>query len=191
MVVGLGNPGRKYSRTRHNAGFMFIKRLAKEWKIKLKRRNVWVKSGEVMRSKEKVLLALPQTFMNQSGLAVKKIMDASRISPDRLVVVYDDLDIPLGEIRIRKEGGAGMHKGIISIIEEVETTKFPRIRLGIGSQPSSEDATHYVLSSFDKREKILLEKSLEKAQEALEIILAGEIEKAMNIFNKRKTALLN
>ena len=191
VVVGLGNPGRTYSRTRHNAGFMFIKRLAKEWKIKLKRRNVWVKSGEVMRSKERVLLALPQTFMNQSGMAVRKIRDESRISPERLVVVYDDLDMPLGEIRIRKEGGAGTHKGIISVIEEVKTTKFPRIRLGIGSQPSSEDTTRYVLSSFDKREKILLEKSLEKAQEALEIIIAGEIEKAMNIYNKRKTALVN
>ena len=191
VVVGLGNPGRKYSRTRHNAGFMFIKRLAKEWKTKLKRRNVWVKSGEVMRSKERVLLVLPQTFMNKSGMAVRKILDESRISPDRLVVVYDDLDMTLGEIRIRKEGGAGTHKGIISVIEEIETTKFPRIRLGIGSQPSCEDATHYVLSSFDKREKILLEKSLEKAQEALEIILAGEIEKAMNIFNKRKMALVN
>ena len=191
VVVGLGNPGRKYSRTRHNAGFMFIKRLVKEWKIKLKRRNVWVKSGEVMRSKERVLLALPQTFMNKSGMAVRKILDESRISPDRLIVIYDDLDMTLGEIRIRKEGGAGTHKGIISVIEEIETTKFPRIRLGIGSQPSSEDTTRYVLSSFDKREKILLEKSLEKAQEALEIILAGEIEKAMNIYNKRKTALVN
>ncbi len=189
VVAGLGNPGRKYSRTRHNAGFMFIKRLTKEWEIKLKRRNVWVKSGEVMRSKERVLLALPQTYMNQSGLAVRKILEESRISPERLIVVYDDLDMPLGEIRIRKEGGAGTHKGVISVIEEVKTTKFPRIRLGIGSQPSSEDATHYVLSPFDRREKILLEKSLEKAQEALEIILAGEIEKAMNIYNQRKAAL--
>ena len=191
VVVGLGNPGRKYSQTRHNAGFMFIKRLSKEWKIKLKKRNVWVKSGEVMRSKERVLLALPQTFMNQSGMAVRKILEESRISPERLVVVYDDLDMPLGEIRIRKEGGAGTHKGMISVIEEVKTTKFPRIRLGIGTHPSSEDTTRYVLSSFDKREKILLEKSLEKAQEALEIIIAGEIEKAMNIYNKRKTALVN
>ena len=191
VVVGLGNPGRKYSQTRHNAGFMFIKRLSKEWKIKLKKRNVWVKSGEVMRSKERVLLALPQTFMNQSGMAVRKILEESRISPERLVVVYDDLDMPLGEIRIRKEGGAGTHKGIISVIQEVKTTKFPRIRLGIGPHPSSEDTTRYVLSSFDKKEKILLEKSLEKAQEALEIILDGEIEKAMNIYNQRKTALVN
>lgn len=191
IVVGLGNPGRRYSQTRHNAGFMFIKRLAKEWKIRLKKRNALVKSGEVMRSKERVLLAMPQTFMNQSGLAVRKIMGESGISPERLIVVYDDLDMPLGEIRIRKEGGAGTHKGIISVIEEIETTKFPRIRLGIGAQPSSEEATRYVLSSFDKREKILLEESLEKAQEALEIILAGEIEKAMSIYNKRKTVLLN
>jgi PTH1 family peptidyl-tRNA hydrolase len=191
IVVGLGNPGRRYSKTRHNAGFMFIKKLAKEWRIRLKKRNALVRSGEVMRSNEKVLLVLPQTYMNQSGQAVTRIMDESRISPERLIVVYDDLDMPLGEIRIKKEGGAGTHKGMISIIEEIETTKFPRIRLGIGSQPSREDFTHYVLSSFDEREKVLLDQSLEKAQEALEIILAGEIEKAMNIYNTRKTAHLN
>ncbi|KPJ70209.1 hypothetical protein AMJ44_00395 [candidate division WOR-1 bacterium DG_54_3] len=191
IVVGLGNPGRRYSKTRHNAGFMFIKKLAKEWRIRLKKRNALVRSGEVMRSNEKVLLVLPQTYMNQSGQAVTKIMDESRISPEKLVVVYDDLDMPLGEIRIRKEGGAGTHKGMISIIEEIETTKFPRIRLGIGSQPSREDSTLYVLSSFDEREKALLKQSLEKAQEALEIILAGEIEKAMNIYNTRNTAHLN
>jgi len=170
---------------------MFIKKLAKEWRIRLKKRNALVRSGEVMRSNEKVLLVLPQTYMNQSGQAVTKIMDESRISPEKLVVVYDDLDMPLGEIRIRKEGGAGTHKGMISIIEEIETTKFPRIRLGIGSQPSREDSTLYVLSSFDEREKALLKQSLEKAQEALEIILAGEIEKAMNIYNTRNTAHLN
>jgi len=190
-VVGLGNHGRRYSQTRHNAGFMFIKRLAKEWKIKLKKRNTLVRAGEAMKSKERVLLIMPQTFMNQSGLAVKGIMDELRIAPEKLIVVYDDLDMSLGEIRVRKEGGAGTHKGMNSIVHEIETTKFPRIRLGIGSQSYSEDATHFVLSSFEKGEKILLEKSLEKAQEALEIILAGEIERAMNIYNKRKKALLN
>lgn len=191
VVVGLGNPGRRYSRTRHNAGFRFIKRLSKEWKIRLKKKNSLLKAGEMMESNKRVLIAMPQTFMNQSGLAVRKIMSESGVSPERLIVVYDDLDLPLGEIRIRKEGGAGTHKGMISVVQEIETTKFPRIRLGIGSQPSDEDATHYVLSSFDKREKILLEKSLEKAQEALEIILAGEIDRAMNIYNTKKKALLN
>jgi PTH1 family peptidyl-tRNA hydrolase len=191
IVVGLGNPGRRYSWTRHNAGFRFIKRLSREWKIRLKKKNSLLKAGEMMESNERVLIAMPQTFMNQSGLAVRKIMSESGVSPERLIVVYDDLDLPLGEIRIRKEGGAGTHKGMISVVQEIETTKFPRIRLGIGSQPLDEDATHYVLSSFDKREKILLEKGLEKAQEALEIILAGEIDRAMNIYNTKKKALLN
>ena len=191
IVVGLGNPGRRYAQTRHNAGFMFIKKLAKEWKIKLKKRNPLVKAGEVIKLNERVLLAKPQTFMNQSGLAVKRMMSESGIPPGKLLVIYDYLDLPLGEIRIREGGSAGNHKGMISVIQEIKTSKFPRIRLGIGSQPSSEDATHYVLSSFDKREKILLEKSLKKAQEALETILAGKIERAMNIYNKRKTPLLN
>jgi len=191
IVVGLGNPGKKYSQTRHNAGFIFIKRLANEWKVKLKKRNYLAQGGEVMRSNERVLLVKPQTFMNKSGLAARAITDKLRISPEKLIIVYDDLDVPLGEIRVRKDGGPGTHKGMNSIVQELETTKLPRIRLGIGPQIAVEDATSYVLSSFNKGEKILLRKSLEKAQEALEMILAGEIEEAMNLYNKRITTPLN
>lgn len=191
IVVGLGNPGRRYSQTRHNVGFIFIKKLAREWKVKLKKREYLAKAGEAIKSKERMFLVQPQTFMNQSGLAVRKIIDKMRIDPERLIIVYDDLDIPLGEIRIRMEGGAGNHKGMNSIIQEIETNKFPRIRVGIGSQVAVEDVTNYVLSSFDKKEKLLLAKSLERAEEALEMILAGESKKAMNIYNKRTGTLLN
>lgn len=188
-VVGLGNPGRRYSGTRHNAGFLFVRSMAKTWKIRLKKRRFSSKIGEVERKSEKIMLALPQNYMNNSGVAVKQILAGRNIRPEKLIVVYDDLDIPLGEIRIRKSGGAGTHKGMGSVVREIETTEFPRMRLGIGPLPPGEDAVDYVLSAFEKREIPLLVDGLKKAQEALELILAGSVEEAMNTFNQRgKTA---
>ena len=183
-VVGLGNPGRVYAETRHNVGFVFINRLARDWKVKLKKKY-GAKIADVEREGEKVILAQPQTYMNQSGLAVRQILEAKGLAPEMLVVVYDDLDIPLGEIRIRKAGGPGTHKGMSSIVEEMKTTKFPRIRVGIGPLSFDQDATKFVLSPFSKTEKEFLEKSLIKAQEALRMILAGEIEEAMNRYNQK------
>ncbi len=188
-VVGLGNPGRRYSGTRHNVGFTFIKRTAKEWKVKLRKKIFFSKAGEVKRKEEKILLALPQTYMNKSGLTVKKIMEGRDIKPEHLVVVYDDLDIPLGEIRIRKRGGPGTHKGMISIVEEIRTEEFPRIRVGLGPLPGGANAVNYVLSSFDKAEESRLEEGLRKAREALEMILSGEVERAMNAYNHRGKTL--
>ncbi len=188
-VVGLGNPGRRYSGTRHNVGFTFIKKTAKEWKVKLRKKIFFSKAGEVKRKGEKILLALPQTYMNKSGLTVKKIMEGRDIKPEHLVVVYDDLDIPLGEIRIRKRGGPGTHKGMSSIVEEIRTEEFPRIRVGLGPLPYGENAVNYVLSSFDKAEESRLEEGLKKAREALEMILSGEVERAMNAYNHRGKTL--
>ena len=188
-VVGLGNPGRRYSGTRHNVGFTFIKKTAKEWKVKLRKKIFFSKAGEIERKNKKILLALPQTYMNKSGLTVKKIMEGRDIKPEHLVVVYDDLDIPLGEIRIRKRGGPGTHKGMSSIVEEIRTEEFPRIRVGLGPLPGGENAVNYVLSSFDKAEESRLEEGLRKAREALEMILSGEVERAMNTYNHRGTTL--
>ena len=188
-VVGLGNPGRRYSGTRHNVGFTFVKKTAKEWKVKLRKKIFFSKAGEVKRNEEKILLALPQTYMNKSGLTVKKIMEGRDIKPEHLVVVYDDLDIPLGEIRIRKRGGPGTHKGMSSIVQEIQTKEFPRIRVGLGPLPANEDAADYVLSSFDKVEEPRLEEGLKKAREALEMILSGEMERAMNTYNHTRKTL--
>jgi len=184
-VVGLGNPGRRYSGTRHNVGFAFVKKTAKEWKVRLRKKIFFSKAGEVERKEEKILLALPQTHMNKSGLTVKKILQGREIKPEHIVVVYDDLDIPLGEIRIRKRGGPGSHKGMNSIVEEIRTEEFPRIRVGLGPLPEGENAVNYVLSTFDKAEESRLEEGLRKAQEALEMILSGEVERAMNTYNHR------
>lgn len=185
-VIGLGNPGRRYAGTRHNVGFIFVKNLARRWEVKLKKRKFAAKIAEVKRDKENLVLAQPQTYMNQSGLAVRQILEGYAITPENIVVVYDDLDIPLGQIRVRKEGSAGTHKGMRSIIQEIGTQNFPRIRVGIGPAADREDATRFVLASFAKEEIPTLERSLAKAQEALEMILAGRIETAMNEFNQKE-----
>lgn len=182
-VVGLGNPGREYSLTRHNTGFAFIKLLAKKWSIRLRKRSHLSKVVKVENAGEKILLAMPQTYMNKSGEAVKKIVQNCEIKPEQLVVVFDDFDIPLGAIRIRKEGSAGSHKGMSSIIQELGSSGFPRIRIGIGPLPEEADAVEYVLSPFSKDEMPLLEAGLAKACDALAFILSGEIDRAMNQFN--------
>jgi PTH1 family peptidyl-tRNA hydrolase len=185
-IIGLGNPGRRYAETRHNAGYSFVKKLARRWDARLKKRKYSSKIAEVERDDETLVLAQPQTYMNESGLAVVEMLEGYRIGPENIVVVYDDLDIPLGQIRVRKEGSAGTHKGLRSIINEVGTRAFPRIRVGIGPMVEPGDATKFVLSPFAREEIPILERSLAKAQEALEMILAGRIDKAMNEFNQRE-----
>jgi len=129
----------------------------------------------------------PQTFMNLSGKAVKEIVDNLRLKLENMLVVYDDIDIPLGEIRIRKGGGGGSHKGVISIIEELNTKNFPRLRIGIGKESKVDDLTQYVLSPFEEEEIPLLKEGLNKAKMAIEIILKENIEKAMSLFNKKRS----
>ncbi len=188
-VVGLGNPGRRYAGTRHNVGFTFVRRVAKAWETRLRKKRFSSKMAEIEKEKERIMLVLPQTYMNNSGVAVRRIMEGRNIRPEQLLVVYDDLDIPLGEIRIRLKGSAGTHKGMRSIIQEIETTEFPRMRIGIGPLPPGEDAVEYVLSCFDEKESVLLEEGLKRASEALDMVLDGSVETAMNTYNQRgKTA---
>ena len=184
-VVGLGNPGKAYAQTRHNVGSTFVRQVARDWGVRLRKRSFSSKIKWIEREGKKILLAAPQTYMNNSGLAVKHIVRSGGIALDRLVIVYDDLDIPLGDIRIRKEGGAGTHKGMRSIIGELGKVCFPRIRVGIGPLPSDVDATDFVLSAFSEEEKPLLKQGLDKARDALDLILAGKMESAMNLYNQR------
>ena len=185
-VVGLGNPGKKYKNTRHNVGFALIDRIAEEWGAGLKKRKRLFKSAQVQRGQKFVLLVKPWTYMNQSGLAVKAVVQRTGVMLDQLVVVYDDLDIPLGEIRIRREGGPGSHKGMISIIREIGDNRFPRVRIGIGPLPPNAEATDYVLSRFGNMDKPALSKGLGKAEEAVMLILDGKIAEAMNHFNRKR-----
>ncbi len=184
-VVGLGNPGKRYALTRHNAGFLFIRRLAGDWDVSVDRRRYRARLADAESSWGRILLAMPQTFMNLSGLAVKQIVEKKKIALENLVVVYDDLDIPVGHIRVRKEGSAGTHRGMISIIQELGSGGFPRIRIGIGPLPGDEDASEFVLSPFRSEERPLLDQALALAEEALKLILEGDIAGAMNRFNRK------
>lgn len=185
VIVGLGNPGRAYARTRHNAGFMLVKHLARQWGIKMRRYRFQAKIGEGLRGEKPVLLALPQTWMNNSGLAVREIIAHRAVSLDQVIVVYDDLDLPLGEIRIRPEGSSGGHRGVESIINEMGDHRFPRVRLGIGPLPDGEDAAEYVISPFTEEEMEIMEENLSKAEKAVELILEGKINEAMSRFNHK------
>ena len=185
LVVGLGNPGEEYAATRHNAGFLLVQRVARARGVVLRGRAFKSRTGVFRGGLEEVLLALPQTYMNRSGLAVREILAGRGIPAGRLVVVYDDLDIPLGEIRVRTKGSPGTHKGMISIVNEVGTREFARVRIGIGPLPEERDATDYVLTAFGRSERPVLERSLEAAETALDLILAGDAAGAMTRFNRR------
>jgi PTH1 family peptidyl-tRNA hydrolase len=188
LVVGLGNPGDEYAATRHNAGFMLVDRLARAWGVELRGRLFQSRTALARRGGEDALLVEPKTFMNRSGTAVRAALEGKGIGPDRLVVVYDDLDIPLGEIRVRKAGRPGTHKGMISIAAEIGTGDFARVRIGIGPLPAGRDAADYVLEPFRKVERADLERGLDQAAEALEMVLGGGIERAMTRFNRRVAA---
>lgn len=185
VVVGLGNPGTEYAQTRHNAGFIFIKQLAREYQVKFRKMKRAVYAEVKNQFPENVILSIPKTYMNKSGVAVRYLMDRFEAAGEDVVVIYDDFDLDLGNIRIRKRGSAGSHKGLRSIIQEIRTMEFPRIRIGIGPLPQGEDAAEFVLSSFTREERARFGISLEKARNALDLILAGDIDEAMNKFNAR------
>jgi len=181
-VVGLGNPGLRYADTRHNVGFMLVKRASRDWGIRLRKPRFSARTGEGRRAGERIVLALPETYMNESGQAVKALLVGREIPAERLVVVFDDVDLPLGEIRVRRDGGPGTHRGMASIVGLIGTS-FPRIRVGIGPVPEGADITDFVLETFRSTEKKLLAGSLDRAMDALELVLDGRIDQAMNRYN--------
>lgn len=181
-VVGLGNPGLRYASSRHNVGFMLVKQAARAWDIRIRKPKYQAKTGEGRRAGERIVLALPQTYMNESGQAVKGLAVGMEIPIERLVVVFDDVDLPLGEIRVRRDGGPGTHRGMASIVAAIGPA-FPRIRVGIGPVPEGAEIADFVLGDFRAAEKKLLAGSLERALEALELVLDGRIDQAMNRYN--------
>ncbi|MBN2206499.1 MAG: aminoacyl-tRNA hydrolase [Candidatus Aminicenantes bacterium] len=187
-VVGLGNPGAEYAGTRHNAGFAFVQGVARAWSVRLQKRKFQARTAEAVRRRETILLAQPQTYMNASGQSVRLILQGTGLDAERLVVVYDDLDVRLGEVRVRAAGRAGTHKGMQSVVAAVGTIRFPRIRIGIGPLPEGEDAAAYVLAPFAHDERPLIEAGLERARGALDLILAGRLEKAMTVANQKTEA---
>jgi PTH1 family peptidyl-tRNA hydrolase len=183
LIIGLGNPGKEYRLTRHNVGFRVVDRLARQQGIQFKRRRGGARIGEGRVGREKVVLAKPLTYMNKSGVAVKKLVKASGIPLDHLVVVHDDLDLACGRMKIKEKGGHGGHKGVQSIIEQLGSTDFLRVKVGIGKPPDPEEGADYVLSPFAANERALVKESVEQAVEAIEAIIVSGKDKAMNRYN--------
>ena len=181
LIVGLGNPGKKYAESRHNIGFKVVNCLAKKLGVKQKKRKNYYLGKTIFEGKN-VLLACPLTFMNLSGTAVSKLVRYHKIKvADNLIIVYDDADLPLGIIRIRTKGSSGGHKGIQSIIQELGTEVFPRLKIGIGKEEGN--LRDYVLSKFSEGEKKIVEKTVNISLKALLDIIQGDISKAMSVYN--------
>lgn len=185
LIVGLGNPGRQYVRTRHNAGFMVSERLAERWRVSLALKNKFhARVAQVEQDGNRLLLCQPETFMNASGEAVQALSAFYRVPPERTLVVLDDADLPLGEIRLRPKGSSGGHHGLESIEQHLGTREFPRLRVGIGRQEGgAREITDYVLSQFSAAEGELLEKTLTSACDQVECWVRDGIAQAMNRFN--------
>lgn len=183
LIVGLGNPEEDYANTRHNMGFNAINEFAKKHNIHINKKKFKGLYEIETVLNEKVILLKPQTFMNLSGESVKEIMDFYKIPIDNLLIIYDDIDVEKGKIRIRKKGSAGSHNGMKSVVENLNTSEFARIRIGIGQPEYKEDMVNYVIGFVPKEEQILLQKGVEEAANAIEEILKNGVDSAMNLFN--------
>jgi PTH1 family peptidyl-tRNA hydrolase len=185
IIVGLGNPGRKYERTRHNAGFMAVDALAGNLKLDLAQEKYHALIAKGRIGPDEALLVKPQTFMNESGRSVGAILRYTYANSADLVVVHDELDLPLGSVRVKIGGGHGGHNGLRSIIEHIGTPDFVRVRVGVGRPAPGFDAADYVLSPFSAEERKAATEALEKAAEAVKAVVLEGAVKAMNRFNKQ------
>ncbi|MBS4888535.1 MAG: aminoacyl-tRNA hydrolase [Anaerococcus vaginalis] len=185
-IVGLGNPGIQYENTRHNAGFITIDYLARKYSIDVRKIKFKSLIGQGVISGQKVMLVKPQTYMNNSGEAIREIYNYFDFDHDKLIVIYDDIDIDFGSIRIRKKGSAGTHNGMKSIIYNLGFDDFPRIKVAVGKKPSYMDLANFVLSGFSKQEAKIIEEEVKLTSDAIEMILEEGIEKSMSMFNSKR-----
>lgn len=187
LVVGLGNPGKEYAHTRHNMGFMVVEKLA-ERQGAVFRKMFWFPALQAVcrLGGEEVKLLKPTTYMNRSGKAVWGAMKKWRVDAADTVVVYDDVDLEYGAVRVRGKGSAGSHNGMKSVLDWLQTGSFPRVRVGIGPKPQEEDMIGFVLGGFDPDETLKLEKVVEGAADAVESIFSVGTERTMNEFNRLK-----
>ena len=186
LIVGLGNPGREYAGTRHNIGFGVIARLADEYHISLNSKEHKAVCGKGFIEGEKVILAQPQTFMNLSGESVRSIADYYKIEPEDSIVAYDDIDLEVGQIRVRRKGSAGGHNGIKNIISHLGTNEFPRVKVGVGAKPQGGDLVNHVLGHFSREDEKKMDEVLDEAVAAVETIVTQDVDVAMNRFNAKK-----
>ena len=184
LIVGLGNPGAEYAKTRHNAGFMLVERLARRWQTEWSAaRKFHARLAPARRGERRVVLCQPQTFMNASGEAVRAVVDYYSVPPERLLVVVDDADLPLGQVRLRARGSSGGHHGLESLERHLGTREFARQRIGIGRQAGAREITDYVLGRLSAGEWAVFEKVLTLAGDQAECWLDAGVGKAMNQFN--------
>ena len=182
LIVGLGNPGREYEHTRHNVGFQVAEELAHRYRVTLKNHARWkARAAKIADIGDGVLLAEPTTFMNLSGWAVRQIADFHKLEPSNVLIVVDDADLPLGRLRLRTSGSAGGHNGLKSIIQELGTVEFPRLRVGVGRQAG--ELKNHVLGRFSVDEKTQIDAAVKRAADAAELFAKEDILAAMNRFN--------
>ena len=187
IIAGLGNPDRQYEGTRHNAGFDVIDRIAEKYNIAVDTKKHRAYIGKGIIDGQKVILAKPQTYMNLSGESIRSLVDYYKIDEENeLLVVYDDISLDVGRLRIRAKGSAGGHNGIKNIIAHLGTQVFPRIKVGGGEKPKGYDLADYVLGHFSKAERERMEEGYDHAVRAAEMIVSGQLSEAMNEFNRKK-----
>ena len=188
LIVGLGNPTKEYDKTRHNVGFSVIDVLADRYRIDISEKKHKALCGRGVIEGQKVLLLKPQTFMNLSGESIRAAADYYKIEPEEMIVIYDDISLDPGQLRIRLKGSAGGHNGIKNIIANLGTQDFPRIKVGVGAKPPRMDLADYVLSRFGAGEQKLMEEACGEAAEAAVMMMTDGAERAMNHFNAKKKA---
>lgn len=187
LIVGLGNPGPKYAGTRHNAGFMALDELARRNGISFSQKQMNAEIGKGSIAGVRVIVAKPQTFMNNSGTAAGGLARFYKIPPERVLAIYDDIALPLGTIRIREKGSAAGHNGVSSLIAHLSTQNFPRVRIGVDKPVmAGYSQIDWVLGRFTKEEQPIFQESLSRAVEAVEAVMSGGIERAMNSYNTRE-----
>ena len=187
IIAGLGNPDKQYEGTRHNAGFDVIDRIADKYNISVDGRKHRAFIGKGIIAGQKVILAKPQTYMNLSGESILSLVDYYKADVEReLLIIYDDISLETGQLRIRAKGSAGGHNGIKNIIAHLGTQVFPRIKVGVGEKPQGYDLADYVLGHFSKAERELMDEGYDNAVRAAEMIISGRMNDAMNEFNRKK-----
>lgn len=186
IIAGLGNPTKKYEHTRHNVGFDVMERIAGKYNIEMNQKKHKAVCGTGYIGGQKVLLMKPQTFMNLSGTSVREAVEFYKLDPEEaLIVIYDDVNLVPGSIRIRKKGSAGGHNGIKDLIANLGTQEFARIRVGVGGKPEDFDLVDYVLGHFGKEDRALVEEAMDQAAAAVEDMVQGNTDRAMNLYNKK------
>jgi PTH1 family peptidyl-tRNA hydrolase len=186
ILVGLGNPGPEYAATRHNIGANCLEYLSRNWHIPLERRGRYALVGQGQIRDEEIVLAKPRSYMNSSGTAIAYLVKRFRVTPQRILLLYDDMDIPLGTIRIRFGGGPGGHRGMGSVIDALGTQEIPRLRIGIGRPPLDVDEVTYVLGVFTAQEVSVIQKVRTQVIEAVDCILSHGLATAMAYYNSKK-----